>query len=292
MPVTSCSMLPGTDTDAFSRGVPAVAGFDSVRNWGGVATVGPQSVVEYPARTIWRFGCCVVATVMHSMRGTIRSPGSGSTATRVLVPSVYDPHDRAPRRRHRRRGRDAEVGLAGPDQRDRGLGDRRPHLADHQVQEDDPALLLLVVLELGHQEPAVLGEQDRAGVGQRQLGQGARECPDVVALHEAGADHGRDPLRLALAEDLDAADHALELGAGRSLLREGGIRERQREQAPRGRAAATSRSDPSFRRPRIATPPSWSGVRGTASIGPRGLLCQGNRNGHALRRVSRIPRSS
>ena len=56
MPVTSCSMLPGTDTAAFSRGVPAVAGFDIVMNCGGVVTVGPQSVVAYPARTIWRFG--------------------------------------------------------------------------------------------------------------------------------------------------------------------------------------------------------------------------------------------
>jgi hypothetical protein len=93
MPVTRNSTLPGTDTDAFSRGVPAVAGFDSVRNWGGIGPVGPQSVVAYPARTIWRLGC-VVATVMHSMRGWIRAPGSGSTAIRV-TPS-YDIHTIVP----------------------------------------------------------------------------------------------------------------------------------------------------------------------------------------------------
>jgi len=52
MPVTSCSMLPGTDTDAFSRGVPAVAGFDIDMSCAEAATLGPQSVVAYPARTI------------------------------------------------------------------------------------------------------------------------------------------------------------------------------------------------------------------------------------------------
>src|SRR6266851_7634831 len=86
MPVTSCSMLPGTDTDASISWLPAVAGFDSVRNCGGMAMGGSQFHVAYPARTIWRFDCCVVATVMHSMRGTIRRFGSGSTAIRVLVP--------------------------------------------------------------------------------------------------------------------------------------------------------------------------------------------------------------
>ena len=70
-------------------------------------------------------------------------------------------------------------------------------------------------------------EYDRAGVGQRELGLGTRECPDVVSLHELGPDHGRDPLGLALAEELDAADDPLELGAGRGLLSEAGTGERQ-----------------------------------------------------------------
>ena len=188
---------------------------------------------------------------MHSMRGWIRAPGSVSTAIEGHHPSVYItttvPLAAA-----------TAVGVEMPKldwrartERDRGLGDRGPHLADHQVQEDDAALILLVVLDLGDQEPAVLGEQDRAGVGQRHLGLGARECPDVVSLHEPGPDHGRDPLGLTLPEDLDAPDDPLELGAGRGLLREGGTARAPARAGPRGRAAATSRSDPSVRRPRM-----------------------------------------
>src|SRR5689334_6620280 len=52
--------------------------------------------------------------------------------------------------------------------------------------------------------------------------------------------------------------------------------------APRTIATA-SRSDPFVHRPGMAYSSSGSGVRRTASIGPRGLVCQGNRHGHGLR---------
>ncbi len=55
--VTSSSILPGADAGPLSSAVPAVAGFDSVRNCGGMAVVGPQSVVAWPARTSCRLAC-------------------------------------------------------------------------------------------------------------------------------------------------------------------------------------------------------------------------------------------
>jgi hypothetical protein len=139
-------------------------------------------------------------------------PDSGSTAIVVVPPSVNTHIDRSPRRCHRRGCGDRKIGLSDTRRRESGLGDGGAHLPHGEVKEEQPALRLRIELEFGQEDAAVLDEHHGARVGQGELGLGARERSDVVALDEMVADYRGNPLGLALAKDFDSTDDTLDLG--------------------------------------------------------------------------------
>ena len=92
-------------------------------------------------------------------------------------------------------------------------------------------LIRAVPVQLVHHQPAVLGQKERAPVGERDLGRGAALGADLVALDELGAGCQRHPLALALLERLDLSDDLLDLGGHRHALRLRAVGEGEHEHA-------------------------------------------------------------
>src|SRR6266536_3118028 len=118
-----------------------------------------------------------------------------------------------PRRGHRRRRRDHEVRLARAEQLDRGLRHQGAHFPHDEMEGARPGLRHIIELDLGHGQTAVLGQEERAPVGQRELGRGAGVRADLVAVHELRPGGDRRPLALPLPEHLDPSGHLLDLRA-------------------------------------------------------------------------------
>src|SRR5438105_4719031 len=118
-------------------------------------------------------GAVRIATRTVSVMSVV-PPGPGltwmsvctATLTSVGTELEAHPNQRAPDGRDGGRRRDREVRSACARQRDRGLRHVRGDLADGEMEEGDPALPLRVRRELDDAEPAVLGEEERAVVGQ------------------------------------------------------------------------------------------------------------------------------
>ena len=118
--------------------------------------------------------------------------------------------------------RDVEVRLARADDRDGRLRHLRAHLAGHHVERRVAVTIGDVVVELGHGEARVLGDEDRAAVREDEIGRAARQRTDLVTLDQSGSDRSRRPGGLPLRHQVDAPGGAHELGTRRLHLRLGG----------------------------------------------------------------------